>query len=283
MRPFLIYTSAGTHNNVRRWVESEDRNYDLWVTNYSDRPGLLKDVADFYNERKGAKFPNFHHILNNHRDQLEGYQAIMVADDDIILSPKKLEGLFAQLVEQKLWIIVPAYSRFGKITHDTTERCLMSRYRYTNFAEVTCPVFNTKKLMEFMNVYDPVLPCYGVDWWYLNVMADTSNKKIVISDEFYCINPRDAHKSTEVREIDKFVSAEDRKSNWKEFKRNLGVTSFPKVVYSSVPESFPKIICRAPVFLAEVVLDKLLTVRFLEPLKRLLKRAMLAFSRRGKS
>ncbi len=138
MRKFLVYTSAGLHSNVHLWAKTESRDYDIWITNYSDVPGNLSEYADFYNERRGAKFPNFLEVLKENREFLSKYQAIMVSDDDIIISPKKLDRMFNLLVEKELWVVVPAFSRFGKISHDTTERWLTTRYRYTNFAEVTC-------------------------------------------------------------------------------------------------------------------------------------------------
>lgn len=282
MRKFLIFTSAGDHNNVRRWLSSTDRSYDVWVTNYSDTQDQLKDVADYYNQRKGAKFPNFKYLVENHREQLEKYDAIMVADDDIIISPKKLNRLFAQLVSQDLWVITPAYSRFGKITHDTTERKLTTRYRYTNFAEVTCPIFKTEKLFEFMDVYNGDLPCYGVDWWYLNVFDDQSENKIVISDENWCINPRDLHKSTEVREIDKFMKKDERQKKWEDLKNTLEISSFEKKIFEKKNAPAHMIIARYPGYLGEVIFDAALKSRGLSGLKRAVKR-FLALHRRGSS
>jgi len=272
MRKFLIYTSAGDHNNVSRWLSSDNRSYDVWVTNYSDTQEKLKDSADYYNQRKGAKFPNFKFVVENYREQIAQYEAIMVADDDIIISPKKLDRLFAQLVSQDLWVITPAYSRIGKITHDTTERKLTTRYRYTNFAEVTCPIFKTDKLLEFIDVYNADLPCYGVDWWYLNVLNDQSEKKIVISDENWCINPRDIHKSTGVREIEKFMKKDDREKKWKDYKDALDIDSFEKKTFLKVRESFLKVIVRIPGYVIEVLFDSLLKSKHSRGAKRLVKR-----------
>jgi len=274
MRPFLIYTSAGEHNNVHRWIGGEDRNYDIWVTNYSEKPGLLSELADYYNEKKGAKFQNFHNVFECHRDHLEQYQAIMVADDDIIIPPKKLEGLFAQLVKENLWIITPAFSRFGKITHDTTERRLASQYRYTNFCEMTCPIFDTRKLLDFMEIYDPDLPAYGVDWWYLNFINDASQRRIVISDEFYCVNPRDIQKSTVIREIDKHSSSEVRREKWIEFKERHGIESFEKKTFLSEPAPIHRILTSFPLYLVEVIFDKLVRWRALSLIRRVVKRVI---------
>ena len=60
---FLVYASAGRHSNCRSWVKGPKR-FDLWITSYTDEETGLKDVADYYHERKGGKFPNLHHAYN---------------------------------------------------------------------------------------------------------------------------------------------------------------------------------------------------------------------------
>src|SRR5690606_33164588 len=171
MREFLIYTSAGLNSNVASWTEYKNRNYDIWITNYSDVKDNLRGNADYYNESKGAKFPNFKNVVVEHRRFIERYKAIMVADDDIIISPIRLNNLFSMIEREDVWIVTPAFSRLGKISHETTERKLVSRYRYTNFAEVTCPIFRTDKLLGFLDEYDAEMEGYGVDWWYLNYLG----------------------------------------------------------------------------------------------------------------
>lgn len=184
MRDYLICTSAGKYSCLKKWING-DRKFDLWVTNYTNQPSLWKEYADFYNESKGAKFPNFKAIFNLHREQLKLYKAIMIADDDIIISTKSLNNLFDLITSENFTILTPAFSRFGKISHHTTERQLCSEYRITNFAEVTCPIFNTPDLVDFMEIYRPELSqCFGVDWWYLDFMKKNYAKELPYRIDF---------------------------------------------------------------------------------------------------
>lgn len=41
--------------------------------------------------------------------------------------------------------------------------------RYTNFIEMTCPLFERKALDRFMAAFDPDLKGWGADWWFLQV------------------------------------------------------------------------------------------------------------------
>jgi hypothetical protein len=165
MRDYLIYTSADSAANVKQWYSSTKRIYDIWVTNYTDTTSLNREYSDFYNEHKGSKFQNLKYVFREHRDFLSKYKAIMVADDDIIISPNSLNALFKILEDNDLWMLQPAFSRFGKISHAIPRRNLFSSLRYTNFVEVCCPLFKTDKLFDFLSAHDPEESTdYGLDW-----------------------------------------------------------------------------------------------------------------------
>ena len=276
MRNFLVYTSAGDNANVRLWAKKADRSYDIWITNYSVIPGLNREYADFYNESQGAKFPNFQSVLEQNRKHLSAYQAIMIADDDIILSCADIDALFRLLIAQDVGVVVPALSRFGKVFHDTTARELRSDFRITNFAEVTCPIIRIDLLLDFMNVYDSSsVQCHGLDWWYLNHWGDKVKDKILISDTHYCINPRDWFKKDGQREIDRYYSEAQRQARWKKQQQKLHIHSFPKVISGAKPKALGQYLSHAPLFYIECmfafVLDKLLPL-LVHPIKRLIKR-----------
>jgi len=142
LREYLIYTSAGEDANVKVWASSKSRNYDIWVTNYTDQPGLNKEYADYYNEHVGTKIPNLYDVFLNHPDILRQYKAIMVADDDVLISPRWLSRLFKLSVDYDLWMLQPAFSRFGKIspppdgqkTQQRTSFCKFRRNHLSNFS-----------------------------------------------------------------------------------------------------------------------------------------------------
>lgn len=276
MRDFLVYTSAGENAAVKRWAKNPHRCYDIWVTNYSNTSGLWYECADFYNECKGAKFPNFKAVLERHYDHLATYKAIMIADDDIIISSANLDNLFHLFNEKSAALVVPAFSRFGKVSHDTTARELGSDYRYTNFAEVTCPIIRTDLLLDFMSVYDSELAqCYGVDWWYLSHWGDKVKHRIIISDTNYCINPRDWFKCGDIREIDRHYSEAERYARWDKTRQKMMVGNFQKEVFFRHPKSLVMLLRHLPIYVAEVVFAWLLDGRLRHifiPLKPIFKR-----------
>jgi hypothetical protein len=254
MRDYLVYTSAGKAANIKQWYASAHRNYDIWVTNYSSVPSLNKKYADYYNERKGSKFENLQSIYREHVDILSNYKAIWVADDDIIISPQSLSALFRTLGDMDLWLLQPAFSRFGKISHKVTERRFMSNLRFTSFVEETCPIFRTDKLLDFLSVYRPELTrVFGIDWWYTDYFGLDHQNRYAISDKYYCINPRDFFKPGGRREINLLNSSQEQVSMCNDVLRELGLARFEYKEYQKIPLNLIVALSSLPVFTLEVI------------------------------
>jgi len=259
LKDFLIFTSAGDSANIKQWFVSERKNYDIWVTNYSSTSLLNKEFSDHYNERKGSKFQNLKHIFETERELLSHYKAIMVLDDDIIISPQSLSRLFTTLVEFDLWMLHPAFSKFGRISHQITARQLSTKLRYTNYIEVGCPIFRTDKLFDFLSVYESSMSsCYGLDYWFSHHFGLNVEDKYAISDRDYCINPYEQFKSSNGREINSLNSPAEREGMWEDIKQRMGIDNFKSREYSRLSNPLLKRVTSLPRFTAEVVFSFLL-------------------------
>jgi hypothetical protein len=218
---FLVFTSAGRHANCSTWIKGR-RNFDLWVTNYSGGDEGLLNLADYYAERKGGKFPNLHAAFHQWPEIFEKYDAIFVSDDDLYISAGKISELFEILFEFDLDVLQPAFSQFGKWSHKFTRAKLLSYLRYCNFVEVTCPLFRMSKLAEFMAVYDPVLVGWGTDHWFMQTLVGDAPNKAAIVDAIVAINPFDEVKGR--REIHTLQVDTVRHATWKEIQRTRNVS-----------------------------------------------------------
>jgi hypothetical protein len=218
----LVFTSAGDNANVRAWLTGQ-RDFDLWVVYYGDRPGTFLEESDLYVSRQGSKFQNLHYCYSKWQDVLARYEAVMVMDDDIVINATDLTSLFAIRREFDLWALQPAFRLAGKISWDITRVQPTARLRYTNFIEMACPLFRRDKLDAFMAVYDPELIGYGEDWWFLHTFgAELVANHVAIVDEITCINPSDRTKGGR-REIDRLHSHEERKEVWERIKARYGL------------------------------------------------------------
>ena len=231
----LAFTSAGDHSNLELWLAGE-RQFDLWVTYYGNQLDRYRDRAEFYNYRRGAKFPNLHYLYQTAREILDQYDAIIVLDDDIIIDARGLNQLFDLRERYDLWLLQPAFDPQGKISHPITEVKPGLLLRYVSFVEVTCPLFKKEKLDAFMAVYDPALLSWGVDWWFLQVLGPDLAGKVAVIDAIPCINPHDAAKGGR-REIDRIEPEKVRIARWQEFATRYNIPSGPelKVEYGRIP------------------------------------------------
>lgn len=220
-RTNLVFTSAGDRASLSRWLRGR-RNFDLWVTYYGDTPGRFRDVAEIYQQRKGAKFQNLLYAYQTQKPRLERYDAIMVMDDDVEITGTQISRLFDIRRQYDLWLLQPAFGPHGKISWDVTRADPRYRLRFTNFVEVTCPLFRRDRLDHFMELYDPMLVGYGIDWWFLDALGPSLEGRVAIVDEIACVNPSDSTKGGR-REIDRLQSAAEREAAWQQVKDRQGI------------------------------------------------------------
>jgi hypothetical protein len=234
---WLVFTSAGRNSNVRRWL-GPGRLFDLWVVYYRDGdiPEELLS-ADYLSRRKGSKFQNLHAAFEHHESVLARYEAILVIDDDIVISPEALNDLFRFRASHDLWIAHAAFNPIGKVSHPITAVNPATSYRLTNFVEVTAPLFRADKLFEFMGRYDPRLVGWGVDWLFLHELGPDLKGHVAICDEIVCLNPHDRAKTGGRREIDQLQNTDDRRAMWEQVRaeRSITIDDDPQVVFSAVP------------------------------------------------
>jgi len=231
----LVFTSAGDRSNLRLWLQGR-WNFDLWVCYYGDRSGTYQDVADRYTARKGSKFQNIHHLYMEDPSVFHSYEAVMVMDDDVVISGKAISRLFDLRNERDLWLLQPAFRSRGKISHEITRVNPRTLLRFTNFVEMTCPLFRMDKFEKFMRAYDPELVGWGMDWWFTEVLGDDVAGKIAVVDGVLCTNPFDQFRGG-TREIDRLQNSPDRLRGWEQTKVKYGLRGEARglIEYGRVP------------------------------------------------
>lgn len=218
----LVFTSAGDNANIERWLKG-NKNFDLWITYYGDEDGRYRELADYYHARKDAKYSNLHYAYQNWNGLLDQYEAIMVMDDDIIINASGISRLFDIRNQYGLWLLQPAFSPFGRISHPFTIVHPFTLIRYTNFVECGVALFQKNILDKFMQVYDPDLKGYGIDFWYLDVIGPDLAGKVAIADVVYCINPHTKNKNAGQREIYKVEPPCASMDKWRRMKLIHGI------------------------------------------------------------
>lgn len=221
----LVFTSAGDYSCLALWSK-RPRSFDLWVSHYGNTPGNYRQYADYYMERKGAKFPNLAYAASRWPAYFSKYDAVLVIDDDLNLSAAQIDALFDLREQQDLLIVQPAYTPRGKNSHDINVAVPFMKYRLTNFVEMGAPLFRKDVLDNFLKVFDGSLTGIGTDWWFLQATKDTYGSldgRLAIVDAVVCTNPFNNRKGGR-REIERLQSIEDRSADWRKIKQQFGIT-----------------------------------------------------------
>ena len=216
----LVYTSAGDHHNVHQWV-ADRPDFDVWVTYYGERADPELPPVQRLDRSKGSKFQNLHRVWRRQRRTLASYEKVFVLDDDIRLSTGSINRLFRCLDETGVRVLQPAFDPRGKISHPITRARAGTRFRRVDFVEVGVALFRAEHLWRFLEVYDPRLPCMGIDWWYSAHLGLARDGGAAIVDEIVCLNPHDESKGGR-REIDRLITDADRRAVWAELREQLG-------------------------------------------------------------
>lgn len=231
----LVFTSAGDRANIAAWL-SKDRTFDLWVTYYGNQGRRYEGLCEYYDVRKGSKFQNFNDAYTHFRPVFDQYDAIWIADDDIVIDPSGIARLFDLQERYDLWVLQPAFSLRGRISHGETIALPWYLLHYTNFIEVTCPLFRHDKLAEFMAHYDSSLVGWGVDYLFISVLGKHHATRFAVIDSVPCINPHTHSKPGRVREMDHLKSDNERNA-YAYVARKAGFEPyFEKVVFGGIPK-----------------------------------------------
>ena len=223
----LVFSSVGNHSNLSLWLRGKD-DFDLWISYYGDEKNRYREQCDFYMEKKGGKFPALYYVYQHWKTLLDQYDAILVMDDDIVIDGYSIVKLFRIRKNYDFWLLQPAFDKKGKISHPITKQNQDTFLRFTNFVENTCPLFRKNKLDLFMQAYDPILVGWGIDWWYMELFSEgTNRRKIAVVDSISCINPLDHTKGGQ-REILLLEDTPTRIKHWHMIRDRYHITSEKK-------------------------------------------------------
>jgi len=191
----LIFSSVGDNTNFDNTWLGKDREYDVFVIYYgSEEKNFIKysKKVDYIEKRKGDKWQNFHHLYTTNYDKIQEYDRIFFLDDDIIITTEDINKMFKLSLECNLKICQPSFALGSEIGWDINTSNPNYFLRYTNFVENNSCLMTKDSINKFMEIYDPKLVSFGVDYIYMvaNGVEDIKNlKKFAIIDNIQCINP----------------------------------------------------------------------------------------------
>jgi len=125
---------VGDRSGLHHWLRGQ-RNFDLWVTYYGSRPGRFQDMADYYNARQGSKYQNLRYAYRRWGHLIARYSA------GAGHGRRHRRLGFSDLPIVRATPASRSFSPRGKISWPVTRVNRRNELRFTNFVEMTCPLF----------------------------------------------------------------------------------------------------------------------------------------------
>lgn len=171
-RRFLVIVRGGGGSLHPEWLDGlseQDRSWDLCLSHFAREIGEARSSCDlFVHQSDVGKFAALHRLLHP-ASPLWNYSHIMLADDDMRMTGRDLNRLFARMREHDLLIAQPALSPESYVMHDLTRVRPEAILRYTCFVEMMVPVFASWVLALVVPSFGGLTLGYGLDhlWSFL--------------------------------------------------------------------------------------------------------------------
>jgi hypothetical protein len=237
----LLFTSAGDNTDFYNNWCNKNRNYDIWLVYYGDNDENYNKYSKYVDKiwkRKGAKFQKLYYLYQNNNDELMNYDRYLITDDDIIISTDDINKLFDISEKYELLICQASFKPIiSRISHKITKQQENNILRYTNFIEVTCPLFTKAALIKLFNVFEPKLIGWGIDYLFIWANGINNMNKYAVIDSISCINPYEKNKinKSDVREIRKFTDWNNSSKTWADYSKKIGCPEkWDHIIYKNI-------------------------------------------------
>jgi len=192
---YLVICTVGTHDSAhKQWIDPA-RNFDLFLVNYGDIPGLYKEDADRYFEIPGFKLQILAQAIRESIKEVSEYYAVWLPDDDLDgISVTQVNILFRFFEDYELDLAQPAVAN-EYFNHIVTHRQPGCRMRFVNYVEMMCPLFRTEVLLEQFHLFSLNQSGWGINYlWSQETLKRKSpgdplyHKNVAIIDEISVIH-----------------------------------------------------------------------------------------------
>jgi hypothetical protein len=240
----LVFTSAGDNTNfIKWWATGKDTpDYDIFVYYYGDSEenyNKYKEHVCYIEKSNGSKFQNFYKFWMKFLKIIEDYDRFFILDDDIEFSISDINEMFKISEEYDLLICQPSFTDRSKTSYEINKFKNNRILTYTNFVEVNTPLFHKQAIEKLMNVFDPSLEEWGVDYLYILINGIEKQSSYAIIHKIQCTNPlseSNTNLNSKNREINKLHSEQYRMAMWRNYmsKNNISQFSISPVEYKSI-------------------------------------------------
>jgi len=104
----LVVLRAGDDSLHQGWIADPRRDFDLFISYYGAAPQQHARDADYYEMRRGPKWPCIGALLAEHAPRIDAYDCVWFPDDDLAADTPTLNRMFAFFHAHALDLAQPA-------------------------------------------------------------------------------------------------------------------------------------------------------------------------------
>jgi hypothetical protein len=180
-RTNLVVVRAGKNSLHPRWLDgAERRSWDLIVSLY-DPQACFDHGPDVRTViRRGGKWDGLHAVLGE-KGALDGYDYILLPDDDLDMRAADIEGVFAAMRRHDLDVAQPSLSWDSYFSHFSVLSCPGFTLRYVNFVEIMAPCLRRDVLEKILPEFAHTMSGFGLDYVWCR-LSDHPHLRAAILD-----------------------------------------------------------------------------------------------------
>ena len=172
----LIILRCGKNSLHKKWISAK-ANYDLFLLPYEDFVAKTEKNCTLFPLMKGQKWPAISKFITDKLNIISRYDFIMLPDDDLLITPFKLNKLFDQLKIDKPALSQPSLSHKSFFSHFITVKFPRLYARETSFVEIMTPIFHIEALTSLLWTFSLNSSGWGLEPLWFKIINSTKFSK----------------------------------------------------------------------------------------------------------
>ena len=176
----LVIVRAGDESLHPAWLGNPgERNWDLIVNYFGDKPDLYRGEGIVRIDSKGPKWPALHETISGLGDRLDEYDYIWLPDDDLACDVQTVNKFFEICAALKLELAQPALTLDSYVSYHFTIRNKFFQVRFNNFVEIMAPCFSRDFLKRCLPSFAANMSGWGLDFLWPTWIEDPAKIAVV--------------------------------------------------------------------------------------------------------
>ncbi len=183
MRRNLVIIRTGDNPFHASWgsLANVSRSWDCFINTYGRRPQSASIGAELIFPQGITKFFGVADLLDQQPSLIDRYDAFLLLDDDIEVTPRQIERFFEIFHTAQLALAQPSLREDTFYNHFVTVKVPHALLRYTQFVEIMMPGFSRAALRRCLPSFRVAVSGWGLDYLWPELLG-FPDRQIAIID-----------------------------------------------------------------------------------------------------